>query len=96
MTLVSALTLLAVLVGTAFTAAEFAARRPRIHRLRFKSSVIVTLQSGATFEGVLFDFDRHALVLRDAKLLSAGQRAPVAVDGEVVLLRDRVEYMQKP
>lgn len=58
-----------------------------------RASVLVTLKSGASFGGVLYEADEHGLVLRNAQ---AYGKETVSVDGEVfVLLRD-VDYIQKP
>jgi hypothetical protein len=45
------------------------------------------------FDGVLWARRGPLLVLRDVQLLEAG-RAPQRVDGEVVIERARVEFMQ--
>lgn len=57
--------------------------------------VIVTLKDGQSFAGVLFKASREALMVRNAELLAAGQRA-VPVDGEVLVLRADVLYVQFP
>jgi small nuclear ribonucleoprotein (snRNP)-like protein len=69
----------------------------RIMRLRHRRTVIVTLKSGHSFRGVLFDSDLAALALRNAEALGAGTSAgPVPVDGEVVILSSEVEFIQRP
>jgi hypothetical protein len=54
--------------------------------------VVVNLADKA-FRGVLWAKRGPLLVLRDAELLEAGREA-VRVDGEVVIERARVEFMQ--
>lgn len=57
--------------------------------------MIVTLKSGEGYRGVLFEEDRHALVLRNAEALNPdGTR--VLVDGELIVLRPDVAYLQLP
>ena len=72
--------------------------RPRsIVRRRTKARLVVTLKSGASFEGVLFEADATAWVLRNARALrAAGDGADVPVDGEVLILVADVEYAQRP
>ncbi|MEU9498241.1 hypothetical protein [Streptomyces sp. NPDC048196] len=65
----------------------FAWRRTAVRR-----RVVVNLAERA-FSGVLWAKRGPLLVLRDVQLLEAG-RAPQAVDGEVVIERARVEFMQ--
>lgn len=72
-------------------------QRLRLVRSRLRSRVIVTLKSGASFDGVLYAADREAWVLRDATALAAGERgASVPVDGEVLVLAGEIDYAQRP
>ncbi len=67
-----------------------------VHR-RLKKRAVVTLLSGQAFSGVLYGFDREALVLRQAEALGVGENGSnLIVDGEVVLLRSGVDYLQLP
>lgn len=69
------------------------------HILRQKThqAVIVTLKSGETFRGVLFDKDRHGLELRTAGLVEARSDAQfVAADGSLFLRWENVAYCQFP
>lgn len=68
-----------------------------LFRQRLRRQVIVTLKTGESFAGILFDVDKELLVLRKAHMLdvpAAGDRAPV--DGEVLVLRDEVSFLQVP
>lgn len=67
----------------------------RVLRDRIRQQVIVTLKSGESFSGVLWEWDREAFVLKSAHLLAAGE-SPINVDGELVLLAADVSYMQVP
>lgn len=67
----------------------------RLIRNRLRHRVVVTLKSGAAFEGVLYEADSEALVLREAKQVNE-TRGPVPVDGELVLFRADVDYLQLP
>lgn len=60
---------------------------------RRRDVVIVTLKSGATFRGVLYDHDNQAIVLRSTEVVVAGsQRTPV--DGELMLFVTDVAHLQ--
>jgi len=61
-----------------------------------RKTVIVTLKSGMAFRGVLFDADPETIVLRNAEAVEAGTDLPVKVDGEVLIDRSQVEFMQRP
>jgi small nuclear ribonucleoprotein (snRNP)-like protein len=66
-------------------------------RQRLRRRVLVELKSGGSFAGVLFDADRESLVLRNAEALGIdgrGERTPV--DGEVLILREEVAFLQIP
>lgn len=86
---------LALAAALAFTAWY---RASRILRLRYRKTVVVTLRSGPAFRGVLFDADQHVVVLRSAELLAEGATTahPVGVDGELLILRTEVLYVQVP
>lgn len=67
----------------------------RVLRNHLRHTTIVTLKSGAAFRGVLYLVDKEAFVLRNCELVEAGSdRIPVAVDGELVILRPDVHYLQ--
>lgn len=70
--------------------------RERIIRSHLRRSVVLTLKTGEGFHGVLFDADRAAVVLRNAASIetSGTDRIPVTVDGELVVLRGDIAYMQ--
>jgi small nuclear ribonucleoprotein (snRNP)-like protein len=64
-------------------------------RVRAHKTTLVTLKSGHAFKGVLFAVDRHAIVLRNAEMVEeGGDRIPVPVDGELVVLRPDVAFLQ--
>lgn len=69
-------------------------RSGRVLRLRIHKTVIVTLKSGETFRGVLFDSDSEALVLRNASFV--GAKDDLSVDGEVLILRPDIATLQRP
>jgi len=69
----------------------------RLLRLRIHKRVLVSLKSGESFAGVLYDADSEAFVLRNAEALGVAERgAPLPVDGEVVILRADVAFVQVP
>lgn len=55
--------------------------------------VLVNLDDGRAFDAVLFAQRGPLLVLRDARLIEPGTE-PVAVDGEVIVERPRVAFIQ--
>jgi hypothetical protein len=63
-------------------------RRYPTHR-----SVVVNTTTDRAFKGVLWRQHRRYLVLRNAYLLKAKGES-VSVDGEVVIERDKVDFVQ--
>lgn len=67
----------------------------RLIRQRLRRRVIVTLKDGSAFSGVLFEADSEAVIVRETEMLEVGpKREPVAVDGEVLVLRADIAYLQ--
>lgn len=62
-------------------------------RLVVRRRVLVNLHSGRAITGVLWARRGRSLVLKSAELLEPGN-APVVMDGDVILDRDQVEYVQ--
>lgn len=64
---------------------------------RRRKRVLVTMKTQEAFLGVLFAVDRDALVLREVEALAVGATAKnVPVEGELLLLRADVAYIQLP
>lgn len=62
---------------------------------RLLETVVVTLKSGTSFRGALYAEDSGAVVLcRAEQIGSDGVRVPA--DGEIVLLRESVDFVQRP
>lgn len=94
MTVALATLVVVLLVGLCVLAFQL---RPTGVSRRLRSRVLVTLKSGATFDGVLFSADRSVWVLRNAQALGAGDNgATVPVDGEVLIFVTDIEFAQKP
>ena len=71
--------------------------RDRLLRARHRETVVVTTHSGAAYSGVLFDTDSRTLVLRNAQVHGPPDAdGPVSVDGELLLARGDVEFLQRP
>lgn len=71
--------------------------RDRLLRERLCDKVVVTLKSGSAFSGVLFKVDDRAVILRDTQALGAAPNGDhVAVDGELVLFRTDIDFLQRP
>lgn len=78
----------AVAVAVLVVVDRFVDRRTRLRR-----RVIVTTSDGRSFAGVLWCRGRRFMVLRDVRLVEQSG-SPVPVDGEVLLERDRVSFVQ--
>lgn len=70
--------------------------RDRLLRARMRDTVVATLKTGATFRGVLFEMDGRTVVLRNAEALGADPGKYIPVDGELLLARADVEFLQRP
>jgi small nuclear ribonucleoprotein (snRNP)-like protein len=68
----------------------------RIIRNHLRHRVVVTLKDGSAFSGVLYQADSEAWLLREAQLDAGPKREPVGVDGELLILRPDVAYLQIP
>lgn len=69
----------------------------RVIRQRLRRRAVVNLHDGTAFSGVLFEVDAEAIVLRNAEQLGAGEKGTnVVADGEILILRDEVAYIQLP
>lgn len=73
-------------------------RPDRIMRGLIRERFIVTMVDGQAFDGVLMEADGHSVVLRNATALvnEGADVKRVPADGEVVLPRSRVAYLQRP
>lgn len=85
---------LAVLAVILFAATTLSAH-DRLIRRRIRDRVVVTLKSGSAFNGVLHEVDGRTFVLRNAKVLT-GPADAVPVDGELLVHRHDVDYLQRP
>lgn len=73
----------------------FGRDRDRLVREALRDRFVVTLVSGDTVEGVLFDADERTVILADAYAIDdQGQRTQL--DGWVYLPRAHVAYLQRP
>lgn len=62
---------------------------------RLRERYVVTLESGETFDGLLVDVDERTVVMQDTSALGReGQAVPV--DGQVILQRASISYLQRP
>jgi len=62
---------------------------------RLAIRVVVTQVDGQSFAGVVTDLDDGWLLLRETESLGP-QGSRVAVDGELLLPRDRIAFIQRP
>lgn len=69
----------------------------RLLRRRIHKTVLVTVDTGETFKGALYAYDREVIVLRNAGLVDASSDSQfVPADGELLLPRGRVTLLQFP
>lgn len=61
-------------------------------KIAISRRVMVNLDDGSAIEGVLWEERRPLLVLRDARLHTHGQTAPL--DGEVIVDAARILFVQ--
>lgn len=76
-------------------------RRFRVFRERRLKQVIVTLKPAGgvslAFSGLLYEFDEDCFVLRNATALEQGENGSnVGVDGELILQRSDIAFVQRP
>lgn len=63
-------------------------------RLVVRRRVLVQLDTGRALIGTLWSTKAHRVVLKDVELLEPGTDGPTRMDGDVVIERARVEYIQ--
>lgn len=62
-------------------------------KIALNKRVVVNLTTGQALEGVLWDERGPLIVLKDARLHEGGGGS-ASIDGEVVVERDRISFMQ--
>lgn len=65
-----------------------------IVRRQVRSTFVVELNSGVTWQGVLIAADRRSLMLANPLNVTELDRAPIAAEGHVILDRTQVAHMQ--
>jgi hypothetical protein len=63
-------------------------------KIALNRRVIVNLTTGQALEGVLWDGRGPLVVLRNARLHEPGSSGSAPVDGEVVVERERIAFVQ--
>lgn len=58
--------------------------------------VVIELRSGDTFKGLLVKVDARSLLLRDVVAIVSAEASTVPVDGELVVPRADVKWLQRP
>lgn len=64
-------------------------------RIVYRRRVVVNLTDGSAIEGVLYRQDGPLLVIKNATYLERGAQ-PAPLDGDTVIERDRVLFIQAP
>lgn len=82
-----------LLLALALAVALVVAAAAWLHPLRPRRRVLVTLLDDSALAGVLWSRRGPYLVLRGFQVVEAGQ-APVAADGEAVVHRGQIRYVQ--
>lgn len=90
MLVVAAFTLALAVVAAAWLLSSTETLLKRLVRRR----CLVSCKDGQTFSGVLWDADRGCIVLKAATVV--GDAGSAAVDGEVLILRADVSFIQVP
>jgi hypothetical protein len=64
----------------------------------YRESVVVTLKSGESFSGILYEHTDREVILRGAHGLQMAPdgRDNLPIDGEVLIFVSDIAYMQKP
>ena len=63
------------------------------NRYPVKRQVIVNTKTDRAFKGLLYEKTSDYLLLRDVTMLR-GRDTPIALDGEMVIYRDNVDFLQ--
>lgn len=66
----------------------------RVLWLSRRRTTTVRLKTGGHFHGVLWQHDARHLVLKNATALGVQDQGSVPMEGEIVLLRENVDYLQ--
>ncbi len=73
--------------------------RDRLLRGRLRDVFVVTMHDGSAWRGLLYAVDDKTVALREAERLTptpAAAAAGTPVDGELLLAREQIAYMQRP
>lgn len=65
-------------------------------RGRLRHIVVVEVRTGETFRGLLAECDERTILLRNTESVGAADQASILVDGELMLPRDDVKWIQRP
>lgn len=66
----------------------------RVMLRRIRRTVTVRMKTGGHFHGVLWEQDRLHVVLKDAVALGVRDHGDLPMEGEIVVPRENVEYLQ--
>ena len=69
--------------------------RDRLLKARLREPFVVTMLDGSAWQGVLYAVDDRTVVLRDTQPIGAESPRGV-VDGELILARAQIAFMQRP
>lgn len=69
--------------------------RDRLLRSRLRDVFVVRMHDGSTWRGLLYATDEKTVALREVEALTR-DAAGTPVDGELLLPRDQIAYMQRP
>jgi small nuclear ribonucleoprotein (snRNP)-like protein len=92
------LLLLTALCGALILTLWRTSSRDHLLRTRLREEVVVVLRDDSTFQGLLYACDARTVVLRRATLQAppGSGGAPTPVDGELLVHRSEIHYLQRP
>lgn len=90
LTLAALAVVLAVVAVAALVVPRWMDARLTVHR-----RVLVNLRTGNAVSGVVTHRTRYVIVVSDAQLHEVGSTGPVPMDGDVILERTMVEFIQR-
>lgn len=85
-----ALIIAVVLAVVAFRSVDVLVRR------QMRRQVVIELRGGETFRGLLVAVDARSVLLRSVEVLGSPQAETQVVDGELLIPRADIKFMQRP
>lgn len=71
-------------------------REPSALSRREREQIVVTMKTGETFSGVLWEETEREIILRGAAGVSMDRGNDIGIDGELLVFVSDIAYVQKP